>query len=145
MLALQPTTNRLNCEVSSLGQTKHRKEETKTQMSIYLVTEGYNEDIEIVAAFPTLKAAKAWITKEATRRQNQDDSYTLQYFTNWFHIHKIPLYEEPGHITKTELEESFMAKYYLKPATYKTLEDISNLLVNFLESPPPKDQQPGHP
>lgn len=113
--------------------------------SIYLVTEGYGEDLEIVAAFPTHKAANNWITKEATRRRNLDESYTLQYFTNWFHIQKIPFYEEPGHITKTELEEIFLAKYYLKPATYKTLEAISDILVNFLESPPQKDQQPGHP
>lgn len=104
--------------------------------NIYIVTEGYNEDTKIIAAFHSHTAAEEWITKEATRRHNLDDTFTdihtLQYFTDWFHILTIPLHEEPGYLTKTQLKDIFISKYYLQPASYENLDAIANLLIQYL-------------
>ena len=116
------------------------------QTKIYLVTEGYGDDTEIIAAFPTNKAAKDWIIAEATRRRNQDASfsrqYTLQYFVDWFHIKKIRFYEEPGTLTKKQLKNIFISKYYLQPASYDNLQDVANLLIEYLANP--EDQRSQH-
>lgn len=110
-----------------------------TQTKIYLVTEGYGDNEKIVAAFPTHRTAKDWVTKEATHRRNLDTTFTtlhtLQYFIDWFHIKEIPFHEEPGHLTKKQLKDIFISKYYLQPASYENLQDVSNLLIEYLATP----------